>query len=948
MTDFDLLTSVQPTDGWFAILGIKGKSVRQELVESREEADALVQAFVDQERDVYFGVAKFASGDSRQKHNVKALKSFWLDIDCGEAKAEPDPKTGIPDGYATQAIGLQELKRFCDLVGLPKPTLVNSGRGLHVYWALDREVSRDEWEPVAARLRELCVTHKLYVDPAVFEVARVLRVPNTLNFKDAPPKPVAVMVAADAVDFDEFKDLLGVEELPVAEAPPKREMTALGQSFVDSSVNKFSKIMLRSAKGNGCAQLLSCYQDRAELTEPRWFNALSIAKFCVDSASAIQKISEGHPDYDPVVVERKINHILGPHTCEEFEKFNPGGCEGCPFKGTIKSPIVLGREVEQATEEDNVVVEYGDEGEQEVHHIPDFPFPFFRGKGGGVWYQPDEEESEPQQVYEHDLYVLKRMKDPVLGDVVVIKLHLPFDGVQEFVVPNTQLTEKSDIRKVLAKHGVLCGTAKKFDLLVWFVTASIRELQSKRKAEQMRLQFGWADNDSKFIVGDREISPDGVFHSPASPSTQNFVDNMQKEGTFDKWKEVFDMYGKEGLEGHAFAALTAFGSPLLKFTGQQGAIINVIHQSSGTGKTTILHMCNSVWGHPEKLAGMWDDTINAKFVRLGILNNLPCTIDEITNTEPKEFSQLAYGMSQGRAKERMIANKNELRKNLSTWRSISLASSNASFYEKLTSMKNSPDGEMMRLIEYKIDYSDAIDATTAKYMFDHQLKSNYGHAGDIFAEYLVRNMEEVRDAVLSIQQKVDKEFKLTQRERFWSAVMAANLTGGLIARKLGLLSWDIQRIYKFCGNLINDLREEVHTPADSVVAVLGDYINRHIQNILVVNDAVDLRSNMPTLPLMEPRGDLLIRYEPDTKMMYVAAKPFKNDCVLTQVNYKATLKELDNRGIYAGTMNKRLSKGMKVTSPGVHCLIFDCSSSEFLDVDGLLHIEETEDAGGEG
>ena len=86
----------------------------------------------------------------------------------------------------------------------------------------------------------------------------------------------------------------------------------------------------------------------------------------------------------------------------------------------------------------------------------------------------------------------------------------------------------------------------------------------------MRTQFGWADKDSKFIIGNREITKDGTFHSPPSAQTKYFADSMSPRGTLEKWKEVFNMYGAPGLEPNAFAALSAFGAPLLKFTGAQG------------------------------------------------------------------------------------------------------------------------------------------------------------------------------------------------------------------------------------------------------------------------------------------------------------------------------------------------------------------------------------------
>jgi hypothetical protein len=86
--------------------------------------------------------------------------------------------------------------------------------------------------------------------------------------------------------------------------------------------------------------------------------------------------------------------------------------------------------------------------------------------------------------------------------------------------------------------------------------------------------------------------------------------------------------------------------------------------------------------------------------------------------------------------------------------------------------------------------------------------------------------------------------------------------------------------------------------------------------------------------------------------MFLVAKAFKSDCVKTQINYNETLKELEERGVFKGTQNKRVSKGMKVVSPGVHCLVFDCANEEFIDMDIVVNEAATElateDAGGEG
>jgi ABC-type Na+ transport system ATPase subunit NatA len=938
MSNIDLLSTVLPTEGYYCVAGLGGgRPMRQSFHETREEVDAKIAELVADKRDVYFALARFETAEERKKPNVKLLRSFWLDIDCGEAKAVVDEKTGKPDGYIDQYTAVQELHKFCELVGLPLPILVNSGRGIHAYWPLDRDVTRAEWEPVGKRLAQLCVTHKLYADPNVFEVARILRVPGTFNFKDDPPLPVEV-ISEDpmSIAYEEFKNILGVSEEAFIEIP-KREMSELGKLMQENIQSSFTKIMRRSAEGNGCQQILSCFNERETLSEPRWFNALSVAKFCKDADKAIHKMSSGHPDYDPVATVAKISHIVGPHTCAQFEKNNPGGCEGCPFSGKVGSPISLGREVVEApvTEQGEYIVETTTQVEEaeaplvSSYTVPKYPEPFVRGKNGGIYLIPKEEEADPIKVYDHDLYIVKRLKDPAEGEVFLFRRHLPLDGVEEFVVPNEKVVDKNALRSEIARRGILC-VGKQWDHLLHFITLMAKDLQYKQRLLNMRQQFGWADNDSKFIIGDREITKDGIFYSPPSSVTKDLAAKMYPQGSIAKWKEVFSLYGKPGHEPHAYATLSAFGSPLLKFTGQKGSIINVIHPRSGTGKTTILRMINSVYGMPDDLCAAQKDTANAKITHLGILNNLPFTVDEITNTSPMDFSDLVYSMSQGRGKQRMNSQTNSLRVNNTTWQAISVASSNASFYEKLSIAKASPDGEMMRLLEYKVGYTDVLDPAFAKQMFDFQLMENFGHAGDIYATYLVNNLEEVKSTIKAVQAKIDKEIQVTQRERCWSANIAANITGGMIAERLGLIDWDMKAIYKWVTSMIKVMRDEVVQPVTDNMAIVGDFLNRHMGNILVVNDEADRRTNMQTMPSMEPKGDLVVRYEPDTKLMFIDAKRFKNDCIDRQVNFNETVKELKQRKILLDTKNKRLSKGMKVPGPAVRAMVLDTTHSDFL------------------
>ena len=940
---FNLLNAVLPSEGRYCVFGI-GSYPDQRFVDTLEEVEAVAEKFVAKQIEAYFGCAKYGLANNRTHDNALHFRALWMDIDCGPTKGAPDSK-GRVKGYLTQEIGLQRLQEFCKTIKFPRPILVDSGYGIHAYWLLEETISRREWEPLSKRLRDLCIEHDLIVDPAVFEASRVLRIPGTYNFKDRE-NPLSVSVLNETtvrMSYAYVKGLLGAPE-PEPEVPDfiPRGLSPMMEALVSNQIKRFKTIMIRSAKGDGCQQLVHCYENQAELEEPLWRAGLSIAAFCVDSHDAAHKLSNKYPGYDAEEVELKVGYIVskgGPYTCATFEKLRPGGCDGCPHKGNIKSPIVLGTEIAEADDEEIVV--QTEEGQEETYHVPEYPFPYFRGKNGGVYRKAAEDEEEPTLVYEHDLYVVKRMYHPDQGEVVLFRLHLPRDGAKEFSIPATSVVVKEKLREGLAHHGVM-PTPKQMDSLLYYVTTFVKNLQYQKKAEIMRTQFGWTERYSKFILGDKEITKDGLFYSPPSSTTKDLVQHIHSAGTFEKWKEVFNMYALPGLEPHAFAALTAFGSPLLKFTGLSGAIINVIYPYSGSGKSTTLFMCNSVVGHPKHLSAIWKDTMNTKMHMLGVMNNLAFTVDEITNTTAAEFSDLAYSISQGRGKNRMKSQTNEMRANNTSWQGITLASSNASFYEKLGQAKNSPDGEMMRLLEYKIEPNSVIDAALGKQMFDHQLLENYGHAGEIYIQWVLKNLEDVQALLAKVQARIDKQVQFTSRERFWSAVAACNITGGLIAKHLGLHDLDMVRINKWLIHMLAEMREDVRPPETSIVSVLGDYIDSHLNNALVVNDEVDGRSNLVPLPILEPRGELLIRYEPDTKDLYIQAASFKAHCVTKQINYKDALAELYKMGVYVKSENKRMSKGLKILSPAIRALRFNSTNFDLIDVQRYIPKVEDE------
>ena len=934
MADIVLLERVvASTDGWYCVVGLERGEIRsQKFYKTLEEVNEAADKLVAQRRDAFFGLGKFKTDENRKAVNCGWMQSFFLDIDCGPTKAEPDERGRIK-GYVDQATGMAALRDLCKKFNLPKPTIVNSGRGWHVYWPLTEPVEREKWLNAAHTFKSRCMEHGFYIDPDVpADAARILRIPGTKNFKDDPAHDVVVMHQADAISYDDFVKCIG----PLNPRKPSfqgKPLDAFTQALMGNRQSRFKTILLKTEKGEGCEQLKYIIMNQDKADEPSWRAGLSIAQHCVDRNKAIHFISNKHRDYDPTATEKKASEIKGPYTCTTFDDFAPNICPGCQHWGKIKSPIVLGHEI--AKSEPGEVISGEPEGaEFQVADspvanfvVPQLPNRYFRGKNGGIFYnKPEGEDAEDEEggvrlVYEYDLFLMKRMYDPALGETVLIRLALPRDKVREFSLTLVEALSKEELRKVMSFHGVIALPAQ-MNLILNYLVACAKNLQVEQELELMRVQFGWADDDSRFILGDREIGPTFVRYSPPSKATREVSAALRPMGNLDRWKEIINTYNMPGFEPHAFAVFSAFGAPLLKFMGVKGSIINLVNNRSGTGKSTILQVMNSVWGHPDELMLQWRDTLNVKLHRMAVMNNLPLGVDEITKMSGDDFSDMAYSVTQGTPRRRMKASANEERESQGFWATIMVATSNASMTDKLESLKATSEGELMRLMQYKIEPTNNLDKATAKHTFG-ALQHNYGLAGQPYAQYLVQNLEEVVDEAFKMQAHFDKAVNIETRERFWSATAAANLTGALIAsRQLGLHDINVRRVYDWLVEEVKVMQGSTRMTLEDYATVVGEFLLMHNTNILVCNRNSAAR-NIAAAPLVVPRGPLIVRYEPDTKRIYIIKHELKQFCVKKQVTYTDLITELNKTGAFIGEIKTKLDLGMDMNAPPVVALEFD-------------------------
>tara|TARA_R100001460_G_scaffold48916_1_gene87124 strand:- start:6326 stop:9082 length:2757 start_codon:yes stop_codon:yes gene_type:complete len=890
-------------DGYYSVLGLGDKKVQSfhatidDVIDKANQLDA-------EGINAYFGLATFETSNDRKVTNVKSLSSFYLDLDCGVGKE-----------YTNQNEAFHDLKRFTKETGLPRPMLINSGYGIHVYWVLRESVSYAEWLPVAQALKDMCIRHNLSADNGVTaDAARVLRVPGTHNHKRGTQKPVMFFGTGEFrdVEFDEFSRLIGAEGVNV---PTKvdNEESAFKKAMIENSENSFRVILNKTIKGEGCEQLKNIMENQQDISEPLWRAGLSIAKFCNDADKAVHKMSERHPEYSENLTEEKVGPIKAPYYCTTFEAENPEPCLACSHRGKINSPIVLGMGIKKAPVSKD---------------IPLYPEPYFRGANGGVYIRFKDKDGniEDKVIYQNDLYVIKRIMDVEVGEAIVMRLHLPQDGIREFTVPLTSVTSKEELRKQLSMHGI---AVLRMDDIMAYTTTWVTQLQAKSVAEEARRQFGWTDDEcGGFVLGGEEITLDETKFNPPSTPTAGLFPSFEPKGTLEDWKDTVNFYNRDSFELHQFVLGTSFGSPLMKFSPINCAALHIYSKESGVGKTTAMIAGASVWGSPEDLIMHERDTYNTKMNRGEIYHNLPMYMDELTNTSGKELSNLAYQLTGGRQRGRMSASSNVERHRGEAWKLLAVTTGNTSMVERISIIKAMPKAEAQRILECRVSRMQ-FDTKEETDVFSACLQNNYGHAGKVYIKHVMENLEEVQKLIRQVQEKVDARAGLTAENRYWSVLVACTLTGIMLAKRCGLVKYDVKKLFNWAVERLKENKRQVEDMSISVEETLNDYIHEHWSNVLWIKSTEDLRkqegdvANL-VIPEALPRGKLVARYETDLKRAFLVPKPLKAWCGEHQINYNSFLQDLTTK-LGATKTKMRLSRGTHMNLPPTWVIQVDCA-----------------------
>ncbi len=957
MDTLEFLTTILPLEGTHYLALIEkgtGKTVHKPFTDLAVMAKAVAKFDADERFSLYHACASYQNAivevDGKKKFRVpenwNRAKSFWIDLDCGEDKAAKG------SGYLTKKEAVTAVATFCKSSNFPMPMFVDSGNGVHCYWVLTKAIKHEAWRKVAFAFKAVLAHHGVKADPTcTADFSRILRPVGSTNRK-ITNKAVRVLIEASPMEPGTFAE--GVKrlaaELPSLPQEPKSVNSDLNNDLtghLPPQVPSYADYV-----ANRCAQVAKMRDTKGDVEYEHWRGVIGIIKYCEDPVSLAHEWSErrletGHSQND---VDLRYNTWnSGPTTCEFFAKCNPSGCDGCPEKGKIKTPLVLGR-VEPEPEVE--VVEAVVDGTTIEVEIPEFPKGYGHEGDVMVRYMKNADDIVVAYSFATNLfYPTYRIRKESGEYSLQMRMHLPNGRTREFEIDTSLLASNQKLIEGLARYELIPTNNKDASMhLTAYVRDSLEKL--KRESEELNTMtsFGWKGEFDAFLLGDRLYHSDGTvrkvlvggqarsslgaFPSPRG-NTQGYADALNY------------VYNRPGQEYMQYTLASIFGSiltPLSSNSLYHGLLFALYGEDTGKGKSTVNYAGLLLYGNPKELLinGEKGATINALNATFSTFQNIPVFLDEFTNVDSEYLSQLAYSCTNGADKKRLTVSKGSGVQfaDSGSWAAPQHITGNASMQGRLGDAGGNSAAEAVRIIQINVDHYKRSGLTGEDVMAAiKRMELHTGAAGDEYLRYVVTHREEILQIMAKWAARVNKDVP-DPKYRFYCAHAECSLAGLEITNRLGITQFDLEAVYQFAVNLFGQLATNV-TQQNSLTSedALSSMISGLSPRILVTMEYRDGRSEKGPESPKRINGAAAGRYimgyfgdkSPLVGKLFISKYEAVKWCKDNRVDLESVLRYAQSTDVLVPYKEKfTIGRGTDIKTGNVGCYCFDMAKLESL------------------
>lgn len=958
------LQLIVPPSGWIAGWATKAGRPRQELFEDDDAFLAWAIRQVEKGYDVYFAPASFTLGrveaqrrgrKPRGHDNVDRIASLWLDIDTKESH----PETAI---YVDRRAAWEAVCQFCKVAALPLPLFVSSGGGIHCYWPLEEALDLQAWQALANGLKSCCTRAKLQADPTrTADSSSVLRLPGTVHWKTN--RLVEIGEPAGPFPLSAFEHLKAEYVLPerrnTNSVKPSTGM--LGRLYGDTPSDP-------AHATRSCQQLTALERDPSAFAEPVHYAAAGLYAHCRNGREFFLDFEragyDGHSDeWCNSALDRA--GLFGPTTCAKFEDVNPGGCDGCRHKGSITSPIFLGRGYGPDQSQHQVqgsavqagIHAPGDSGSSSARGA-EAPWSSTKVNGhkvnGHAFPQAQSDIELPKGWALHEGALVQVHEDKVgASEYDIVADH----AIYLAAIHEAETSKKcayvwrqwrpatrdwndiaTDAGSMWNGHGFPAladgGAAiRSKELFTVFMKDSVKKYLGEQMLAKKYEQMGWKDKTG-FLVGRTLYTATGM--TDHCIGTEEIMTRSQflgpREGADAReWVRIHSELFSPENHGAQLATLCSFGAPLMHMVNanEGGCILALVDPRPGTGKSTALRGACSVWGRMEGLAITSRDTAVAQGLTLSAIGNLPVFFDEVgllyDPRQPQRLRDFVMGYGQGENRKTGLQHGEGIRHVAGRWANIMITASNQSIMDQLD-LDSRIDASQYRLLEVKMQNPVHTDHTWGDHL-ESELMKHAGAAGDVFLQHLLRPevMSYVKQTLKNWTDFLWKQSGLGAEHRFRIRLLACAAVAGDLLQQLGLTHITPQETIIWAVNNIKhtvEAREPVD--AGNGMRALAEYLGEHWGSTLVVARAWQPRSAEMVNENDRFHGPLLIRFERETRRLYTPLRNWKQWLVKQGYNYDSVMEAVEMAGVLRNRRrNITLAAGTRMPGGQATCLEID-------------------------
>lgn len=879
-----------------------------------------------------FSPHRLNEGTTRANLNVEYLSMAVADVDDGVTLDELRPLISNYTWIATSS-----------------HRHTNEHAKFRLVFPLSRDVYPGEWGNFRAAFNKLLQNH---IDPATKDAGRFYYLPSC---------------SSSNWEFAFFEVNKGEWLDPDKLAPSDDSADLYTPTSINSSKSELSlfagqehPLSMIAEAANRCAQLgyfrdTGCSDDEME---PVWWACLGIAKHCRDGIEKAHEWSSLDSRYSAAETDRKMDKwTYGPTTCAKFQELNGTVCNGCTFKGTISSPIQLGRTMDT---EPPLVVE---EGEVIPKKLWFFPKGFEVVGDVLLMKIPGKEADDPPTIVKVAspwFYLKERIEahDGTYSHMVTTEIRK--NKWRDFEVQAKQMAELRSLKASFASYEVTVHQDKFFEL---YYKEWANELRKHKDEVRTFRQMGWNKNFTGFMVGDQMLTENGrstIRVDRTFIKDDDLIECANVKGTKEEWtKGVMELYDRENGLPYQYTILTQFSSPLVAMMDYEewnGIPLALTSDNSGYGKTTVTKIGINALMSSSKTT-ITNITPRAMILRAGQMNNTPLLYDELTRhlPDPDDLAGISYDLSNGRPRVGSEVGGREREAGL-RFKFNSTITANKNFFEKLAQSKVTPIATQMRIFEIPMESYPMLDTVregsklhaTHHELALHLVNNVHGVWADDYFRFVIQNKRDIRDKLHSTAMEIISHLGgNAAKERFYAYHVACVMVAGWICQKIGALHFDLREIRKWALHHIVMMRKSAQVYGPDVEELFSKMVGDLHGSILVTKhfDTLDTRANaieVPMIPLRNaPQARLVLGAEKKERGKFFVSIRFLDEwCAKNNLTGSAFKRMLGGSGLLRPSAEKgrgfdrkiNLAKGVPSHPTGqARCYEFDYDS-----VQGLL------------